>query len=75
MRALDLHLRLEDNHLSQSIFVQACQEGKTETRNNEQPKAICSSKEVGKQSSELRTNRIVRLYSMKGGVRVDITSQ
>ena len=26
------------------------------------------SKEVGKQSSELRTTRIVRLYSMKGGV-------
>ena len=33
------------------------------------------SKEVGKQSSELRTNRIVRLHSMKGGVWLYITSQ
>ena len=31
-----------------------------------------SSKEVGKQSSELRPNRIVRLHSMKGAVRVEI---
>ena len=33
------------------------------------------SKEVGKQSFELRTNRIVRLYSMKGGVLLYSTSQ
>ena len=33
------------------------------------------SKEVEKQSSELRTNRIVRIYSMNGGVRVYITAR
>ena len=78
-KALRIYRRtLQLSHTTSAIFLKVVLGWQSDTANGELAKSKTpfrrpSSKEVGKQSSELRTNRIVRLYSMKGGVWVYIT--